>query len=223
VNASLGIGRKVDAESAILNRRFHVDVFRLGAEPAFAVMLFGGSGVDRAQYEARAATVNPTFDGALREVAREVSFVLAYVTAPYDVPYNRFADDPEAAARWMRHVDEELLPIVPELPLYLVGYSGGAALAMNGAHESPRCFGVAGLGADAVPATLSRGPGWRECAALYYNRDDRVFSKNRAAIAELEAAEIVRCHRTLPGGHTVDDYVKNGSLAGLVRRARRLA
>ena len=216
-------GRKVDLESTILARRFHVDVFRVGDRPLFGVILFGGSGVDRATYEARGATVNPVFDGVLRELDREVSFVLAYVTAPYDVPYNRFAEEPEVAERWRRHVEEELFPIVPELPVYLAAYSGGAALVMNGAHELQRCFGVGGLGADAVPETLSRGPSWREAAALYYNRGDRVYSKNRDVIVELEAAEIVRSHRTLSGGHSLEDYVKNGSFAGLIRRARRLS
>ena len=76
--------------------------------------------------------------------------------------------------------------------------------------------------ADAVPELLSRGSSWREAAALYYNPGDPVFSKNRKASTELEAAGVVRCHRTRSGGHSFDDYLKNGSVAGLIRRARRL-
>jgi len=225
------VSLKIVAESQVLKRRYHADVFVVGEAPVVMVVSFGGSGISREVYEARKAAVVGVFDRAFLGLVKEHSFGFAYVTAPYDVRFNSFGTDEEAASTWVRHVNEELLPAIQEaprhdleaLPLYLIGYSGGAALALHGVHHNERCIGAGGLGADGLPLDLDEGPSWREPLRLYYNTDDRVYGPNRETVQDLEEAGVANLFRKLPGGHGLEDYVRNESFGGLIRRACMLA
>ncbi len=221
-------GTKLVARSGLLGREFHADAFLAGEAPRFLALMFGGSGVDEATYGARCATLVPAFDAALARLEREASFAFVYVTAPRDVPFARFDDEPEESARWNRHVCAELLPLVETwlgaarpLPRYLIGYSGGAALALSGHHLDAPCFGAGMLGADGLPERFLRGPGWPEPLTLYYNRDDAVFDTARPAVDALVATGAAQHFRRLPGGHGLADYVANESFGELIRRAAR--
>ena len=225
------VSHKIVTESQILKRTYHADVFMVGVAPAVLVVCFGGSGISRQVYEQRQATIVSVFDRALGCFARERSFGFAFVTAPYDVPFNSFGTDEADAVEWNTHVEEELLPAVKDtlqhgleaLPMYLIGYSGGAALALNGAHENERCVGVGALGADGLPREFDEGPSWQEPLRLYYNTGDRVFDPNRETVMDLVEAGVAVLFRKLPGGHALEDYVRNESFGGLIRRACMLA
>ena len=81
--------------SALLGRMAHADVFELGTEPDFLYVHFSGSGVHQEEYELRSQSVSPIFGPLLEWLGtRSRSLVLVYVSAPYDVPYNRFASEP---------------------------------------------------------------------------------------------------------------------------------
>jgi len=222
--------RKIHAASSLLGRPFHADAFVVGNSPQFWMLFFGGSGVSADAYRARRETLVPVFDDALASLARSFSFGFVFVTAPFDVPFLRFPDEPEAADRWCAHVRQELVPSVtaafPSLrgvPRYVSGYSGGAALALAGHHLDSGVFGAGFLGADQVDRDLTIGPSWAEPVSLYYNQDDDVFHANVAAIRALEADARAVCYRRLPGAHALADYLVNESFGGLVRRAGRTA
>ena len=101
---------------------------------------------------ARSRSVIPIFGSVLERLEhRRLNLVMAHVTAPYDVPFNRFSADPSSADTWNAHVSAELLDPWSGLPYFVSGFSGGAALALNGLRRDPRCFGGAALGADAIP------------------------------------------------------------------------
>ncbi len=129
--------------SVLLHRMAHADIFEVGAAaPTLLFILFGGSGVDEEEYERRSHTVIPIFGPVLERLSHgAVNTVMAYVSAPYDVPFNRFASDPSSAGTWNAHVLTELLKPWSKLPYFVSGFSGGAALALNGLHKDPRCFG----------------------------------------------------------------------------------
>ncbi|HQP88945.1 MAG TPA: hypothetical protein PLL76_22035 [Thermoanaerobaculia bacterium] len=221
---------KLTGTSASLGRAFHADAFLLGAAPTFLALMFGGSGVSEEKYRERATTIVPAFDGALSRLERAASFAFVFVTAPYDVPFARFEAEPDGAARWNRHVCDELLPLVDgwlglqtPLPRYLIGYSGGAALALSGHHLDPKCYGAGMIGADGLVDSFERGPGWSEPLTLYYNLGDGVFEAMRTTVTGLEDRKSAQCFRRLPGGHELADYVSNESFGGLIRRAERTA
>lgn len=217
---------KLADASTNLGRTFHADALLLGASPTFLALMFGGSGVSEETYRERASTIVPVFDGALSRLEREVSFAFVFVTAPYDVPFSRFDVEPDEAARWNRHVCEELLPLVdgwlgPQAPLprYLIGYSGGAALALSGHHLDPGCYGAGMIGADGLFDSIAIGAGWPEPLTLYYNLDDGVFDAVRTTVTRLEGRKSAQCLRRKPGGHELADYISNESFGGLIRRA----
>ena len=221
---------KLVGKSALLGRQFHADAFLAGEAPRFLALMFGGSGVDEATYRTRFETLVPAFDAALARLEREASFAFVYVTAPWDVPFARFDDEPDESARWDRHVWAELLPLVDTalgfkapLPRYLLSYSGGAALALSGHHLDGACFGAGMLGADGLPGSFIRGSAWPEPLTLYYNLDDGVFDSARPTVEALAAAGAAEHFRRLPGGHGIADYVANESFGGLIRRAARTA
>ncbi len=221
-------GTKLTGRSGLLGRDFHADGFLAGPAPRFVALMFGGSGVDEATYRARTGTLVPVFDAALARLEREASFAFVYVTAPWEVPFARFDEEPVESARWTRHVREEVLPLVDAwlgptgpLPRYLMGYSGGAALALSGHHLDAACYGAGMLGADGLPKRFVRNPGWPEPLTLYYNLDDRVFDTARPTVEALVAAGAAEHFRRLPGGHGLADYVANESFGGLIRRAAR--
>lgn len=214
--------RKLSNRSLLLGRSFHLDLFEIGDTPGFLFLLIGGSGISKAKYEARAKTVNRLLGPALDTLEGELSFAFAFIMAPFDLPFNRLHENPETRDLWNRHVEDELLVLLPHLPFYIAGYSGGCALALNGVHLLPRCFGAAGLGADAVPADLEENPDFEEPVVLVYGPSDRVFQANREVIEELVDEGLVVCLRARSGGHALADYIANLSLAGLIRRAARI-
>lgn len=220
--------RKVRNESLVLGRPFHADTFVAGTKPSFLMLFFGGSGVSETVYWERFNTIVPIFDRTLESLERTHSFGFVYVTAPFDVPFLRFPEDPDAADRWSTHVRTELLSAVFEslpamrgLPRYTAGYSGGAALALAGHHVDAECFGAGLLGADGLDQAIALAPSWPEPITLYYNRNDDVFHSNVATIRAFEAEGRAACYRQLPGGHALEDYVQNESFGGLFRRAAR--
>lgn len=218
------------ARSAALGRDYHADRFVVGAAPKVGVIMVGGSGVTAAAHAQRASTVIP-LDATLATAPGALVFVFA--TAPYDIPFGRFreldantlpaarAEAVEAArARWNQHVTEELFALVPPaLPIVLLGYSGGAALILAGAHEHPRCVGAGAIGGDGVSLETGRGPSWTDPAMFLYNVDDRVLDANTEVIETLEAAGVVACRQERAGDHGFDRYRANGSLGELLGHA----
>jgi len=216
---------KVVRQSAVLGRVWHADVARLGETPSVLVLHFGGSGISRERYERRATTRNPVFDEALTALAKEgQQLVFAFVTAPFDLPYRFFHERPEPAARWRAHVEGELMALAPQLPVFLLGYSGGIELALRGPHGSERVVGVGGLGADVVSADLETAPALCEerPLVLAMNTGDPVYQPHGGVLEELLADELVQVRRG-SGGHAVTDYVANGAFAGMLRTATTLA
>ena len=81
----------------------HADIFEVGTTPKFLFILFGGSGVDEDEYELRSRSVSAIFGSVLESLEhRRLNLVMAHVTAPYDVPFNRFSADPSSADTWNR-------------------------------------------------------------------------------------------------------------------------
>ena len=211
-------------ESALLHRAAHADVFEVGQPPAFLFVLFGGSGVDQDEYELRARTVVPIFYPVLEGLAaRKTGAVVVYVTAPYDVPFARFADHPPgAAATWTAHVLTELLAPWPGLPYFACGFSGGAALALSGLHGQARCFGGAALGADAVPPGFARPAHWREKLRLDCGQGDPVCNhpaNRRTADALRARGEAEEFRLGLAARHRLADYATEECLGELIRFA----
>ena len=215
-------GSKQVIHSCILGRPFHFDQFLPAtASPAFTAVLFGGSGKSREVYEERSTRLISSLTHVLDEFERECPFALVYYTAPFDIPYAAFDSHPEELERWQLHIIDELLPLLPSAPLFSAAYSGGAVLSLNGTAEHPRCFGGGMLGADQIPARWQRPDTWASPLRLVYNRNDEVYEKNRRPIFELEQDDAVRLVRTPPGGHRLEDYIRNGAFAGLLRFAAR--
>lgn len=225
--------RKLTHRSDVLGRPFHVDVVEAGETPSCVIVMFGGSGVSAADYEAYASVTHPAL-APLSELGPDLAFVFAYVTAPYDVPYARFGatsgpavDDATLDAlyaemdRWNKHVTRELLPLLPAAPLCLAAHSGGIALAWHGLEDREACVGLWALGADAVVPRWARGERWRGPAVLSYNRGDRVRAANQRALSSLSSRGVVRVVETgtAEHGHKLEDYARSGALAALVRAA----
>jgi predicted esterase len=211
-------------DSTLLGRMAHADVFEIGANPRFLFVLMGGSGVDEVEYCSRSQTVIPVFGKILDDVAREnVSLVMVHVTAPYDVPFNRFASEPNAAARWNDHVIKELLQPLAPLPYFVAGFSGGIALALFGLHGDARCFGAAAFGGDAVPRGFSRPAHWKETLRLYVAPQDRVCADagNRHVVDSLVSRGEAEVHQLRTGGHRLMDYVTHDGLGDAIRFANK--
>jgi len=212
--------------SAILNRMAHADVFEIGAEPRFLVVLFGGSGIDEEEYERRSRSIIPLFDTLLGRFANGAfQFVLVHVTAPYDVPFNRFATEPTATANWNAHVATELFVPWAALPYVVCGFSGGAALALNGLQSDPRCVGGAALGADAIPPDFVCPKHWREKLRLYCAPDDRVchHPANRRVAETLVSRDQAVRYQLRSGGHALADYCTPDGLGDLIHFASGIA
>lgn len=208
--------------SALLNRMAHADVFEIGTAPRFLFVLFGGSGVDEEEYERRSHTVIPIFVPVLERLAKcAVNAVMAYVSAPYDVPFNRFATDPAAADTWNAHVSTELLEPWSNLPYFVSGFSGGTALALNGLEKHPRCFGAAALGADAIPPDFVCPDHWVGKLRLYAAPHDRVCNHpaNRRVADALESRGQAEQFELPSGGHRLADYSTPDCLGELIRFA----
>ncbi len=209
-------------ESTLLGRMAHADVFELGSEPRFLFILFGGSGVDEDEYEERSKSVIPTFLSVLERIeGRCIDLVLVHVTAPYDVPFNRFSAEPASAAIWSAHVLTELLEPWSKLPYFVSGFSGGTALALNGLHQDSRCFGGAALGADAIPTEFACPDHWLGKLRLYSAPDDRVCNapENRRIVEALERRGQVEVFHLRAGRHSLTDYASFECLGELLHAA----
>jgi hypothetical protein len=213
---------KRQVESALLGRMAHADIFEVGPTPKFLFILFGGSGVDEDEYELRSRSVIPFFGSVLIGLEnRGMGFVMTHVTAPYDVPFNRFSSDPGAADTWNAHVRGELLAPWSGLPRFVSGFSGGAALALNGLYRDPKCFGGAALGADAIPPEFACPDHWAGKLRLYSAPDDRVCNapENRRIAEGLERRGHTDVIRLRAGRHSLADYATLDCLGDLIQVA----
>jgi hypothetical protein len=186
------------------------------------IIYYGGSGVDKNKYVERSKTIIPIFDKYFFQLKQELDFSFCYISSPPEINIIKLENNEDEIQRWFQHVETEIMPLLPDLPFYFIGYSGGVALATCGIHLSKRCFGGGALGGDQFPKDLEIGVSWKEPLALYYNFSDQVYQKNETVINELQADEIVHCYRTLPGTHNIQDYLINESFSGQIRRAGRL-
>lgn len=206
--------------SSILRRPAHADVFATGDAPRFPLVLFGGSGVDEEEYDRRSGPVVPFFGPALEQIDdRPDPFVLVHVTAPYDVPFARFSREPAAAERRNAHVSREILEGWSGLPHVVGGLSGGLALALHGLQRGPRCFGAAGLGADAIPPDFECPAPWTRRLWLDDAPEDRVWAspENRRITDRLVRRGQAEVLRLRGGRHRLADYATAECLGSLLR------
>ena len=209
-----------------MHRMAHADVFEIGDRPRFALVLFGGSGVDEEEYTRRSQTIIPVFEPVLQRVGiGKTDAMVLYVTAPYDVPLNRFEDDPTTAEVWNSHVLTELLSPWPNLPFFVSGFSAGAALALHGVHADARCFGGGMLGPDAIPRHFDCPPHWKARLRLYCARDDRVCNlpANQQIMRSLCAKGKAEVVPLSAGHHRLSDYCTADGLGDLIAFAARIA
>lgn len=208
--------------SRILNRDVHADVFELGSEPSRLVVFFGGSGIDEEEYARRGKSIVPIFDPLLESLAAsDLNLAFMYVTAPYDVPFARFADFPDEKEKWNEHILEELIAPWQQFPVFLAAFSGGAALAFHGIHQSRRCCGGAAMGADGVPADFVCPEHWNAMLRLYAAPNDRVCHnpRNRELFEGLMRRGQVEELEMPFGEHRLADYIENGSVEDVLRFA----
>lgn len=206
--------------SALLKRDFHADLFLPDDpvnQPTGIVVFFGGSGITKHEYQARMQYTNPAFETILPNLVDCAPFALLFVTAPYDLSYTHFDEEPECLALWQRHVAEELLVDFTHLPTFFIGYSGGILLALAAMPIVKHVAGIGGLGADAIPDDLQLPQNLR--LRLYYNSSDPIFKLNQDNITTLVEAEQADCFNRLPGSHTFCDYSVNRSIEGMLRFA----
>ncbi len=211
--------------SRVLNRMAHADVFEIGSVPELLFVLFGGSGLDQEEYDRRSRSIIPVFTPLLQGLAsHSLDLVMVYVSAPYDLPFNRFATDHRAAVTWNVHVASEMLEPWARLPFFVTGFSGGVSLGLHGLHEMPRCFGGAGLGADAIPRDFVCPDHWVEKLWLYVAPQDRVANHpvNRNLTEALVTRGQAKVVRLPAGGHQLADYATEDGLGGLIRLASTL-
>lgn len=213
---------KRSIDSVLLNRMAHADVFEIGGTPRLLFVLFGGSGVDEDEYQQRGKTIIPIFRPLLERLAEtSANLVMVYVSAPYDVPFNRFTKEPSSAQVWNAHILTELLEPWSRLPYFVSGFSGGAALAFHGLEEDPRCFGGAAFGADALPPDFVCPTHWPEKLRLYAAPHDLVCNHpvNRQVAEALESRGQAELFRLGSGGHRLVDYATVECLAEVIRFA----
>jgi len=210
---------KITIEHAVLGRPAHIDAFTIGrASPRTTVLMFGGSGMSREEYERRAQTIVPVFDDDLVRLESEgIELAFFFVSAPWDVSFADVVTDDTVSAHWRRHVELDIRPLVETSTTYGCAYSGGAALLLSGVHES--MTGATIIGGDLVPEDFTKPDAWPSPLIAVYNLADPVFAANRGIVEQLVEAEDARLLRKLPGTHAFADYVGNGTWAGVLRRA----
>ncbi len=197
----------------------HLDAFTIGSgSPRTTVVMFGGSGMTRGDYERRAESVVPVFDQDLAKLeaeGRQMAFL--FISAPWDLSFSDVVNDSATNARWRRHVELDIMSEVETEDAYGCAYSGGAALLLSGAHEF--MSGATTLGADLLPEDFKQPVGWQSPLIAIYNLADPLFAANRSALEQLVDAGDARLLRKLPGTHAFIDYISNGTWAGVLRRA----
>lgn len=213
---------KITASSKVLKRDFFLDFFITNEKSPFLVMYYGGSGVDSTEYAKRSKSIIPVFDKYFYQLGQDLDFAFCYISSPPDINITKLENSEVEVQRWSEHMQTEVMSLLPDLPFYFIGYSGGIALATCGMHLSERCFGGGALGGDQIPKDLEIGVSWEEPLTLYYNLSDKVCQNNVAVINELQENEVVRCYQKLPGTHDLQDYLINESFSGQIRRAGRL-
>ena len=183
-----------------------------------------GRGVDEEEYVLRSETTPPIF-GSLLEEQPDRRFLFAYISAPYDVSFRRFTEDPRLAASWNRHILEELFDEWSTLPFFVCGFSGGNALAFNGIHSDKRCFGGACLGADALPQNLSLPEQWLGPLKIYsaFNDDVANNAANRLTADILVEAGVAEHYLLRSGRHRLQDYATKECLGRLFASASEMA
>ncbi|MCM2374004.1 hypothetical protein [Aporhodopirellula aestuarii] len=211
--------------SVILDREAHLDVFEISSEPRFVIVMFGGSGIDQAEYARRSKSVVTCFDSIFAaSPIRSIPTTLIYITAPYDVPFARFGEFPEALQAWTAHVWTELLSHWHNAPIFLSSFSGGAPLAFNGVHDRQGCFGGAAIAWDGLAGTFRCPDHWQSKLQLYAGREDRVCGhrENQLVAQRLidrGEAELSWYAKT---GHSIVQYVRNGCINDLILHAARI-
>ena len=215
-------GCKWISESKILGRYFHVDVFKSDAAPGGLVLWLGGSCIDMNEYKRRENTLVPIFEKAWNRLGYDLPIIFVFVTAPYDIKYWNFSDHIADKDQWNQHVEKEILGNWPDLPVYLIGNSGGAALAFNGVHKIYSIAGAGAIGADQIPQDFEiplkqdGEPEW--ILNLYYNWNDIVYEKNERIIDNLVRKGFAISNR-FNGGHITEDYIENRSFDAMIRSA----
>jgi predicted esterase len=213
---------KRELESALLRRSAHADVIEVGKNPQFLFLLFGGSGIDDEEYQKRSQTVIPLFDRVLESRGKAGNcFIFMHVTAPYDIPYNRVATELDAAFLWSSHVREELIEPWTGLPMFVSGFSGGAALALNGLHLDTNCLGGFAFGADAIPNKFELPKHWRNRLRLYAAPNDRVCNgnSNRRIVERLANCDFAEEIVLSRGGHSLADYATDEGVGDAIELA----
>ena len=212
-------------ESALLHRMAHADVFEIGT-PRFLFVLFGGSGVDKREYDQRATTLIPHLGPSLQKLKEaDTGVALIHICAPYDLPLSQFSIAPRHADLWNQHVTTELLEPWPNLPYFVSGFSGGVSLALNGLDRAVRCFGGATFGADRLNPEFSCSNHWPEKLQIYVAPNDRVSNlpENQRSVATLVSRGQAQKVLIGAGGHRLPDYAATDSLARAVLLAQRLS
>ena len=211
------------SESKILDRQFHAHVFQSRIEPK-GIILWFGAGKSKDKYEARKKWDNRIFDETWNKLGQDLPIIFVFVTGPYDIRIAKFSNFPEDLEKWNQHVEEEILGNFPDLPVYLIGNSGGAALALNGVHKLSNIVGAGCIGGDDIPEDLEiplkkdGEPKWY--LKLYYNLNDPVYNTNLDVIEKLGRRRLIEINR-YEGIHNTGDYIRNRSVEGLIRVALR--
>lgn len=199
-------------QSQIFKRLAHADIFEIGkvSDASKLFIFFGGSGIDESVYEERAETLMPLFDSSIAKLEqRNINAVLVFVTSPYDVPFDQIVSDSELALQFEQHVLGELCSQWQNHTFYLMAFSGGAALALNGLHRHPNCRGAALFGADQFPLQWKVPEAWRHPVQLFCAGDDRVCSApaTLSRFKQLEKAGQVEWIECASGGHSLKNYI----------------
>lgn len=216
----MGVSKRL-FESKRLKRRAHADVLALGVgDPSALVVVFGGSGIDQEEYEARAHTAVPVFDSLVADM-EPIDVTLVYVTAPYDVPFRVFREEPSRARVWNAHVIEELLAPWQSLPFFVAGFSGGAALAFHGVHATLNCLGGATMGGDGLGKSFEAPEHWVDRLQMFVAPDDRVCQHpdNQALMQQLAQREQADIIQLRTGRHRLADYATVDCLGRIIRQA----
>lgn len=212
------IGEKIWFESRILDRKAHLDVFSSNKRPRAIVLLFGGSGIDEEEYCRRGKTLIPVFDQLLSKSGILADLTFVHATAPFDIPYARFNDFPDAIEKWNSHVTQELLRPWRELPFLVSSFSGGACLAFNGIQANHRCIGGAALGVDSLPDNFSCPRHWPEKLKIFSAPSDPVCNaiSNRIVIDRMVNEGQAVDHLLPSGRHRLTDYATEHGLGKLL-------